>query len=57
MLRKCILTGALVLFGRGSIAQTFLALLISFIFFTAQIKYFPYRERVHSVRICVFSIP
>ena len=42
--RKCILTGAIVLFGRGSVAQIFLAVLISFGFFSMQMKFSPYRH-------------
>ena len=42
--RKAVLTGGIVLFGRGSVAQIFLAILISFGFFSAQMKFSPYRH-------------
>ena len=50
--RKAILTGAIVLFGRGSVAQIFLALLISFAFFTAQMRFAPYRHMEDNMLKC-----
>ena len=48
LMRKCLLTGAIVLFGRGSVAQVTLALVLCFMFFALQMKLFPYR---HVVRL------
>ena len=44
LMRKCLLTGAIVLFGRGSVAQVILALCLCFLFFSLQMKMFPYRH-------------
>ena len=43
MLRKLMLVGMLVVAGRGSVAQLFLALVISFVSFSLQVKLTPYR--------------
>ena len=42
-IRKLMLVGFLVVVGRGSVAQLFLALVISFASFALQVKLTPYR--------------
>ena len=42
-IRKLMLVGFLVVAGRGSVAQLFLALVISFASFSLQVKLTPYR--------------
>ena len=44
MIRKLMLVGMLVVAGRGSVAQLFLALSISFVTFSLQVKLAPYRH-------------
>ena len=49
MLRKLMLVGMLVVAGRGSVAQLFLALVISFVSFSLQVKLTPYRHAEDNV--------
>ena len=49
MLRKLMLVGMLVVAGRGSVAQLFLALVISFVSFSLQVKLTPYRHTEDNV--------
>ena len=49
MLRKLMLVGMLVIAGRGSVAQLFLALVISFVSFSLQVKLTPYRHAEDNV--------
>ena len=49
MLRKLMLVGMLVIAGRGSVAQLFLELVISFVSFSLQVKLTPYRHAEDNV--------
>eukprot|EP01051_Picozoa_sp_SAG22_P022789 SAG22_NODE_5605_length_986_cov_0.864713_2_plen_158_part_01 len=44
MIRKLLLVGMLVIFGRGSVAQLFLAIGVSFACFTLQVHFAPYKH-------------
>ena len=52
MIRKLMLVGMLVVAGRGSVAQLFLALVISFVSFSLQVKLSPCECRTFS---CIVS--
>ena len=52
--RKLILSGLIGLFGRGTIAQTFAAVAISFLFFALSVKAQPFKTDKLN-RIKVFS--
>jgi hypothetical protein len=45
MVRKLMLVGAVLGVGRGSMAQLFVAVLLSFFFFSMQVKMWPYKSR------------
>eukprot|EP01051_Picozoa_sp_SAG22_P026882 SAG22_NODE_8718_length_635_cov_0.904851_1_plen_160_part_01 len=49
MIRKLLLVGMLVVAGRGSVAQLFLAILISFVSFSLQVRLMPYRHAEDNV--------
>eukprot|EP01051_Picozoa_sp_SAG22_P001955 SAG22_NODE_82_length_21749_cov_10.719769_12_plen_401_part_00 len=49
MIRKLMLVGMLVVAGRGSVAQLFLAIVISFASFSLQVKLTPYRHAEDNV--------
>eukprot|EP01051_Picozoa_sp_SAG22_P007109 SAG22_NODE_489_length_9845_cov_5.954550_9_plen_401_part_00 len=49
MIRKLLLVGMLVVAGRGSVAQLFLAIVISFISFSVQVKLAPYKHSEDNV--------
>eukprot|EP01051_Picozoa_sp_SAG22_P006426 SAG22_NODE_420_length_10739_cov_7.090320_12_plen_232_part_00 len=54
MIRKLLLVGMLVVAGRGSVAQLFLAIVISFVSFSLQVRLRPYRHSEDNIlKACV----
>ena len=56
-IRKLMLVGMLVMAGRGSVAQLFSAVIISFVSFSLQVKLEPYKHKVSNTgRFCWSSL-